>query len=164
MVVLQQRPRVGKRYIPDRPPGGYVIDQQDPKETRFRADAVPRALASITNHGERMATICHRRDRIMQRLSDPNLLESIPIGDRRRLEAEDLIDELDSELIDIQWAVARLASDVASAGRYLSDQRLDEIGRQFSIHDPPLAIVNDLAPGVLTHATWQRLVAAAPPF
>lgn len=167
MVTLQKQVRGRKpRYIPDRPPGGYHVADGDsaPSTASMTPDGMLRRLDAITRAERSYSATEQRRARIADRLKDPAYVKTIPPGDRRRIEAEDLIADLEQTLLDVRWLIGQLASEIAAGGTGLPADALDAIGVTLNAHSPPLAAVTTHCPGILTHATWQRLLATACPF
>ena len=170
MTVTTPTPR--RRYVPDRPPGGYHV-QPEPDITTDLADLdhvaeIRRALDEIRAIDDLLAKLERRRDSLTARLDDPQLLIDIPPDDSRRIEAEDRL-----SAIDATWSasVAQLgfwAGMVITHGMYLvrDDETgsLDAIGRELTHGFGALGRVQSDCPGVLTSFPWQRLVNAACPF
>ncbi len=165
MVRLEKRRAKTYRYVSDRPPDGYTVTTVEPVvTTAYPTNFIDRQFTVIARIHDDIEDALSRRRRIVERLSDPDLLDAIPSGDRRRLEAEDLVAQIDQSICDLRWDVMQRSCRVGTAGVVLSDDRINEIGRRHSIHDPPIATVIEHVPGILTTATWQRLIAAAVPF
>jgi hypothetical protein len=168
----QKRGPPGRGYVPDRPPGGYHVIPGDTvtsalSEANHSAE-LARAIARIQKADHLMTTLERRLETITTRLNDPDLLDEIPAGDPRRLEAEDTRDELRDHLSRQAWVVSNAAGMIATHGAYLAGAgRADEltaVGRGLSLVDGPLARILATCPGIETHPTYLTLCREAVAF
>lgn len=172
-VTLSRQPKKrgppGRRYIPDRPAGGYHVGLfegiKSPLSEMDHVREIADAIATIEKLDTIMTKLETRIDRLIAKLTDPALRDDIPATDPRRIEAEDLRDELLETALRHLWTVEQAAGDIATHGGYLLDagqrEALDEIGRTLTHGAGVLGRIQADVAGVLTHRSWQRLTAAA---
>ena len=178
-VTLSARPQKHKRGPPSRSPAPWCDLPADvplptsptnhgPLADDDHVAAISDSLRRITELDTLMTKLETRIDRITDKLADPDLLTEIPASDRRRLEAEDLCDELRVQWTDARWELSHEVAVIATHGHYLVGDGdvdvIDSVGRQLRHDHGALGRVQADVPAVLTTDAWQRLCAAAVPF
>jgi hypothetical protein len=162
-----------RRYIPDRPPGGYHVREEPEDVTLFPAgmDHVAELRAALTRleqTDELMLTLERRIGTLADRLNDPALMVDYPPTHPTRIEAEDRLTALLKRYSEAEGVAMFWAGTVHSHGAQLvregREDELTAIGQTLVTGDGALGRVQASVSGLITGATWQRLVAAACPF
>lgn len=163
MTKLSRNPyRPAKRGPPPPMPPPEPVDPH--LLTKQRVRDVRRSIAQMEDYYETMTRLTKRINTINDRLDDPALLETIPEIHPKRLQAEDLVDDLMADYGDARDQAIHLISVVDSQGRYLSDAELQSIGDALDAGATAFATVDTVMPELYRFGPWQIIRSAAVPF
>src|SRR5690349_14355539 len=155
-----------RRHMPDRPPDGYHVTESEPVSTDLSTldhrNEITQSLSRIEELDIDMIAIDGRIDHYQETLTDPSA------DGWDRIDAEGKVGPLPEERERLRGQRLQHAGHIAACGFYLiegwREHELDNIGKELSTIDGPLAAILSECPGIETHATYVRLEAAACPF
>ena len=148
------------RHIPDRPIAGYIIDRFQGEIVDVLADLdheqeVYQFIDELTTLHRGLEKTERKRNKLIARLDDPELLIDFPEGSAHRIEAEDLLDQLNTELDQAHWSVSYLAERIRYHGNRVYGQR-DVMADRLESGGGLERIRRD-APGILTSSFYLEL-------
>lgn len=144
----------------------HHLDEVDsPLAKQDHVAAIIENVRKIESVDDEMVKVGNRLDRIIAKLTDPDLSD-IPADDHRRLEAEDKRDQLQQKMFNLRTDVVNAAALIGAHAQYMI---VDHVGPQWDevLEEISLIVMERVradVPGILTSEAWQRIAASVAPF
>lgn len=140
-------------------------DIDSPLRDMDHVAAIIEQVRKIEEADDAMIKIGNRLDRLIDKLTNPELMADIPADDPRRIEAEDRRDELETKYANLRTEVVQAAALISAHAVYVLN---DHVGAQWdsvleAISEIVMERVRSDVSGILTSEAWQCIAVSYPP-